>query len=264
LTAGAREPLPAALLGPRFGLAFALAVLLGWTASFVWLLASDLQAWSAPALIVVVVLRALVQSGLFIVGHDAMHRSLLPGQPRANDRLGQLVLTLYGLLPWRRSRLNHRRHHRAPGGPLDPDFHGGNGMAGWFRRFLGAYLPWPRLLALVSTWCLLTFLLTALGGCHWPQAALRLLVAWILPLLLSALQLFVVGTVLPHRRAEACGNRHRAESLALPPWLSLLACYHFGYHWEHHEYPQVPWFGLAGVRRQHLQQPQLPSIRLAR
>jgi beta-carotene ketolase (CrtW type) len=93
---------------------------------------------------------------------------------------------------------------------------------------------------------------------------MRVLVAWILPLLLSALQLFVVGTVLPHRRAEACGNRHRAESLALPPWLSLLACYHFGYHWEHHEYPQVPWFGLAGVRRQHLDQLQLSSIRLTR
>jgi len=120
------------------------------------------------------------------------------------------------------------------------------------------------LLALISAWSLLTCLLTLLGGLHWPQVALRVLVAWILPLLLSALQLFVVGTVLPHRRAEACGNRHRAESLALPPWLSLLACYHFGYHWEHHEYPHVPWFGLAGVRRQHLDQLRLPSIRLAR
>ena len=258
------EPLPAALLGPRFGLAFALAVLLVWAASLVWLLTSDLQTWSAPALMLAVLLRALVQSGLFIVGHDAMHRTLLPGQPRANDGLGQLVLTLYALLPWRRSRLNHRRHHQAPGSPRDPDFHGGTGLAGWFRRFLGAYLPWPRLLALISAWSLLTCLLTLLGGSPWPQAALRVLVAWILPLLLSALQLFVVGTVLPHRRAEACGNRHRAESLALPPWLSLLACYHFGYHWEHHEYPQVPWFGLAGVRRQHLDQLRLPSIRLAR
>ncbi len=260
MTAGTREPLPADLPGPRIGVAFALAVLILWTASLVWLLASDLHTWRAPALILVVVSRALVQSGLFIVGHDAMHGTLLPGQPRANDGLGQLVLTLYALLPWRRSRLNHRRHHRAPGSPQDPDFHGGSGLAGWFRRFLGAYLPWPNLLALVSAWCLLTLL----GGSHWPQAAFRMLVAWVLPLLLSALQLFVVGTVLPHRRAEACGNRHRAESLALPPWLSLLACYHFGYHWEHHEYPQVPWFGLAWVRRHHLEQGQLSSIRLAR
>lgn len=257
---GAREPLPAELPGPSFGLAFALAVLLVWTASLFWLLASDLHTWSVPALVMVVVLRSLVQTALFIVGHDAMHGTLLPEQPKANDGLGQLVLTLYALLPWRRSRLNHRRHHRAPGSLRDPDFHGGRGLAGWFRRFLGAYLPWPRLLALVSAWCLLALL----GGSHWPQAALRLLLAWILPLLLSALQLFVVGTVLPHRRAEACGNRHRAESLALPPWLSLLACYHFGYHWEHHEYPNVPWFGLAGVRRQHLEQLQLSSMGLTR
>ena len=76
-----------------------------------------------------------------------------------------------------------------------------------------------------------------------------MLVAWILPLLLSALQLFVVGTVLPHRRAEACGNRHRAESLALPPWLSLLACYHFGYHWEHHAFPHLAWHQLPQARR---------------
>jgi len=241
-----------------------LAVLLVWAASFAWLLASDLQTWSAPALILVVVFRALVQSGLFIVGHDAMHRTLLAGQPRANDCLGQLVLTLYALLPWRRCRLNHLRHHRAPGSPLDPDFHGGTGLAGWFRRFLGAYLSWPRLLVLVSAWCLLTYRLTLIGDSPWPQAAIRVLVAWILPLLLSALQLFVVGTVLPHRRGEACGNRHRAESLALPPWLSLLACYHFGYHWEHHEYPQVPWFGLAWVRRQHLERLQLSSIQPAR
>ena len=79
MTVGAREPLPAVLLGPRFGLAFAVAVLLVWTASLGWLLASDLHTWSAPALVLVVMLRALLQSGLFIVGHDAMHRTLLPG-----------------------------------------------------------------------------------------------------------------------------------------------------------------------------------------
>ena len=260
MTAGAPEPLPKALLGPRFGLAFALAVLLVWTASLVWLLLSDLEAWSPAALTLVVLGRTLLQSGLFIVGHDAMHGTLLPGRPRANDGLGQLVLTLYALLPWRRSRLNHRRHHRAPGGPLDPDFHGGTGLVGWFRRFLGAYLQWPRLLALVSAWSLWTLL----GSAPWPQAAARVLLAWILPLLLSARQLFVVGTVLPHHRGEACGNRHRAESLGLPPWLSLLACYHFGYHWEHHEYPQVPWFGLAGVWRQQLKQGKLPVTGITR
>ena len=257
---GAPEPVPSSLLGPRFGLAFALAVLLVWTASLIGLLSSDLLHWSPLSLALVVLLRTLLQSGLFIVGHDAMHGTLVPGQRRINDALGQLVLTLYALLPWRRCRLNHRRHHRAPGSSRDPDFHGGSGLAAWFRRFLGAYLSWPRLLALVTGWIVLVLL----GPPQWPEAAARVLMVWILPLLLSALQLFVVGTVLPHRRGEACGNRHRAESLALPPWLSLLACYHFGYHWEHHEYPQVPWFGLAGVWRQHRQTPPLPFPVLAR
>jgi hypothetical protein len=34
---------------------------------------------------------------------------------------------------------------------------------------------------------------------------------------------------------------HNARSSSMPIWLSLLTCYHFGYHWEHHEYPYVPW-----------------------
>ena len=260
MTVGAPEPGPATLLGPRFGLAFALAVLLVWTASLVGLLSSEVMHWSPLALVLVVVVRTLLQSALFIVGHDAMHGTLVPGQRRINAALGQIVLTLYALLPWRRCCLNHRRHHRAPGSSLDPDFHGGTSLAAWFQRFLGAYLSWPRLLTLVTAWILGVLL----AAPEWPEAAARVLLVWILPLLLSALQLFVVGTVLPHRRGEACGNRHQAESLALPPWLSLLACYHFGYHWEHHEYPQVPWFGLAGVWRQQRQRSPLSIPVLAR
>ena len=43
-------------------------------------------------------------------------------------------------------------------------------------------------------------------------------------------------------------NPHRARSNGYPPWLSFLTCYHFGYHFEHHEYPYVPWWGLSSVR----------------
>ena len=71
-----------------------------------------------------------------------------------------------------------------------------------------------------------------------------------LPLLLSSLQLFVVGTYLPHRSSRVRSrDRHQAASLAWPPALSLLACFHFGYHWEHHHNPSLPWYRLPDRRR---------------
>jgi len=40
----------------------------------------------------------------------------------------------------------------------------------------------------------------------------------------------------------------RARSLDVHPALSFLACYHFGYHFEHHARPDLPWWTLWQVR----------------
>ena len=82
----------------------------------------------------------------------------------------------------------------------------------------------------------------------WQQACLRVFTACTLPLLLSSLQLFVVGTYLPHRRHGSGGS----ISLAWPSWLSLLACYHFGYHREHHDNPTQSWYQLSAARARGL------------
>ena len=47
---------------------------------------------------------------------------------------------------------------------------------------------------------------------------------------------------LPWRRAAPRAN------LDLHPVLSLLACFHFGYHYEHHARPDLPWWRLWQVR----------------
>ncbi len=77
---------------------------------------------------------------------------------------------------------------------------------------------------------------------------LNLGIFWLLPLVLSSMQLFYFGTYLPHREdlSPFC-DHHRARSLDLPPIWSLLSSYHFSYHWEHHEYPQIPWYQLPLV-----------------
>jgi len=46
----------------------------------------------------------------------------------------------------------------------------------------------------------------------------------------------------------------------LPEWLSLLACYHFGYHLEHHQDPQLAWHELPRRRREGAASSLAPSV----
>lgn len=238
------RPQPSAL-----GLAWALLLLSAWAGSLVLSLLLPLAGPSAPLRLTLVILqRTVLQTGLFIVAHDAMHGSLLPWAPRWNDRLGRLSLWLYACLPWQACRRNHRRHHQAPAGPVDPDHHGAHpsGPLRWYLRFMATYLTAAQMAALLGSWLLALLLLQPFVG----HCLLRLLLFWSLPLLLSSLQLFVFGTYLPHRQGpRRSQDRHRAASLSWSEPLSLLACFHFGYHWEHHHHPWLPWFRLPAARR---------------
>ena len=234
---------------PRWGLGFALTIFGAWVVSLLLLLRVPLSGpWLTPApLALALALRTFLQTGLFIVGHDAMHGSLLPEAPCWNDRIGRIALALYAGLPWDRCRHNHHLHHQEPAGPGDPDHHGdGHGWIRWYAGFLASYLRSGQMLRLLSAWGLAL----AWASPRTAQPLLNLLLFWTLPLLLSSLQLFVVGTYLPHRSSRVRSrDRHQAASLAWPPPLSLLACFHFGYHWEHHHNPSLPWYRLPDRRR---------------
>jgi beta-carotene ketolase (CrtW type) len=203
-------------------------------------------------LLLAVLLRSQLQTGLFIVGHDAMHRVLLPAAPRLNDRIGALVLGLYAALPFDRCLRQHQRHHRAPGTALDPDFHGPgqSSVLAWYGRFMARYLSPGQMSLLLTAWALLA----------WCSSVQSVLLFCTLPLMLSSLQLFLVGTVLPHRRGAGPELAQHTRSLALPEWLSLLACYHFGYHLEHHQAPQLAWHELPRRHREGAASPLAPSV----
>ena len=203
----------------------------------------------ALLVLLAVLLRSFLHTGLFIVAHDAMHGVLWPACPDANARWGRLALTLYAGLPYGSCRTKHELHHRFSGGPGDPDFHSSEGPAvrealHWFIHFLASYLSWGQMTRLLGGWLALGMLSLALT----PTALLNVLLFFSLPLLLSSLQLFVFGTYLPHRALEPQAEAHRPRSLNLPVWLSLLTCYHFGYHWEHHQYPWLAWHQLPDSR----------------
>lgn len=229
------------------GFWLALGIIGSWFASLLFLLFLNLNHLSLIWLVLAVLGRTFLHTGLFIITHDAMHRSLMPRNRSINDLLGHLAVGLYAFLPYEHCRSNHCRHHHSPAELGDPDFHDGQHTHPfcWYIKFMKEYLSVGQLTVLLTTWCLCLWILQGFTQ----TSLLNVLLFWTVPLLLSSIQLFIFGTYLPHReKTGELSNSHRAQSTPYPVLLSLLTCYHFGYHWEHHEYPRVPWYALPSVR----------------
>ena len=225
------------------GLGLAAAVVGGWLALHVidvFLLPRGTALALSPLL---VALQCWLSVGLFIVAHDAMHGSLAPFRPAVNRAVGRTVLMLYAGIWYDALVARHFAHHRAPGTDEDPDF-AGDGHIGfwrWFGRFFAEYLSVGQVARLMAGSALYLIVLGV------PLE--RLLLFWALPAILSAFQLFYFGTYLPHRAEdEAFGDAHRARSNDFSWTMSLLTCFHFGYHHEHHDNPAVPWWRLPAMR----------------
>ena len=175
-----------------------------------------------------------------------MHGGLCPGRQRRNDSLGSIALWLYAALPYGPCRRKHHRHHRASGTAEDPDFCPDGQVPAWwwYRQFMAGYLSWRQMAGLLGSWALLMAIFGGQNSWIW----LNILLFCTLPLLISSLQLFVFGTYLPHRQQRSPVYAAHPASLDLPVWLSLLACYHFGYHRVHHDHPSLRWFELPRMR----------------
>ncbi|HBE17161.1 MAG TPA: beta-carotene ketolase [Cyanobacteria bacterium UBA11149] len=200
-------------------------------------------------LVLAILVRTFLHTGLFIIAHDAMHGSLVPNHKVANDLIGKFAIWLYAFFPYERYRENHWQHHHYPGQIRDPDFHDGihRHPLRWYLKFIGEYLPLSQFIILGSSWGLIFYILNQI----FDISLVNFIVFWILPLLLSSIQLFYFGTYLPHGGNEKdSSNSHHAHSTNYPIFWSFLTCYHFGYHWEHHEYPNIPWYRLPEIRFQ--------------
>jgi beta-carotene/zeaxanthin 4-ketolase len=238
------------------GLWVAALIIFLWIGSLGFLLSINIDRFTAPCILAMILGRTFIQTGLFIVAHDAIHGSLMPCikalspvvNRRCNDTIGQLAVVLYALLPYRKLAMNHHKHHRYPGQASDPDFHDGTHHSpfAWYLKFMREYLDRRQKLVLFFGIGVIFFALHL--GLH--VALPNLFLFWILPIVLSSMQLFFFGTYLPHRFASSnADDAHRIISSNYRPIFSFLTCYHFGYHWEHHEYPSTPWYGLPLVRQ---------------
>lgn len=198
------------------------------------------MAW---AVVPLVLIQMWLSTGLFIISHDAIHGSLAPGRPKVNRSIGWLATTLYAGFNYDVLEEAHHRHHRHVGTAEDPDFcaHHPTDPVKWFWQFFKGYFGW-RPLIFVNTVVAIYWLI--LGA-----PMLNIFLFYGLPALASAGQLFYFGTYLPHRHgASAFHDHHNARTTNVGWVASLLSCYHFGYHHEHHLFPQEPWWRLPARR----------------
>ena len=216
-----------------------------WSSLHVWgVFFQPLHGLGAVVAPLLILLQSWLGAGMFIVAHDAMHGSLAPGRPRLNAAVGQACVGAYAAFSFQRLNVQHHRHHRSPGSIDDPDFHAAAPTRFW-PWFLGFFLRYfgLREFAIVTA-VLIAYLL--LGA-----RPLNLILFWATPAILSALQLFVFGTWIPHRHhaaSSAFPDHHNARTLPMSWILSLLTCFHFGRHHEHHLSPDTPWWRLPQIK----------------
>jgi len=224
------------------GIFVAMMIISIWAVSLSLLLAIDISNFNFFIILSLIFWQTFLYTGLFITAHDAMHGVVFPQNIKLNHFIGSLCLCLYGFLPYKKLLKKHWLHHHYPASELDPDFHDGNNenFFLWYLYFMKNYGDWQQIASLIVLYNLIVFCL------HIPSENLTYF--WVIPSLLSSLQLFYFGTFLPHREPkEGYIEPHRAQTIPRSIWWSFITCYHFGYHQEHHEYPHLAWWQLPRI-----------------
>ena len=227
------------------GVISAIIIISVWLSSLIFSLTIHIEHLAVWLIILMIIWQTFLYTGLFITAHDAMHGTAFFKNKNINKIIGMLAVLLYAMFSYKKLLTKHHQHHKSPGTQNDPDFHDGihKGFWKWYIHFLFNYLTWKQFLIMAVVFNLLYHLLNI--------ALVNLILFWILPAIMSTIQLFYFGTFLPHRELnDIFKDHHRARSNDFNILFSFLTCYHFGFHWEHHEYPYVPWWKLPEVRKQ--------------
>ncbi|WP_223651205.1 fatty acid desaturase [Hymenobacter psoromatis] len=233
LIAPAARVAPAPLAGR--GVAAAVLILASWGGLLAFLLAGYRPDWHSPAPYLLVLLQTHLYTGLFITAHDAMHGVVSPHK-RLNNALGTICALLFAYNWFPNQIAKHHAHHRYVGTQDDPDFHPTDhpGFLPWLLRFAWNYVTWWQVLAMAATYNVLKI--------WFPQT--NVIAFWMVPAILATLQLFFFGTYLPHRGEHEEDNQHKSRSQLRHHVWAFVSCYFFGYHYEHHDQPYLPWWRL--------------------
>lgn len=208
----------------------ALLIISLWMVSITLLMRFDFS-FTNPLVYIFVLIQMHLYTGLFITAHDAMHGTVAMGNKKLNNAIGQICTLLYAVFPFQKLNTEHHKHHKFVHTNDDPDYYEGNFFV-WYYQFIKQYLSWWQIVAMAIIYNVLKLYI--------PEQ--NLLMFWVVPSLLSTLQLFYFGTYLPHKGEHQ--NIHHSKTQSKNHIWAFLTCYFFGYHYEHHESPGTPWWRL--------------------
>jgi beta-carotene/zeaxanthin 4-ketolase len=220
------------------GLLIALLIISLWFVHLFYLLIF-VEVSFAPIMLIHVAVQTYLYTGLFITAHDAMH-GLVSSNRLVNTIVGQSATWLFAALSYSRLNKKHQLHHRFPGEAADPDYYtGSQNFWRWWFSFLKNYVSWWQIITMAIIFNVLQI---------WVNQ-FNLVFFWIIPSILATFQLFYFGTYRPHRLPHTESMMpHNARSQNGSHLGAMLSCYFFGYHYEHHESPQTPWWKLYRIK----------------
>lgn len=217
------------LIKKHTGVIIAFFIICCWSLSTWWGFQLELS-WSSPWAYCYFFLQTHLYTGLFITAHDAMHNAVSKNKA-LNQWIGRISAVLFAFNFYDKLNRKHHQHHRFVATDQDPDFHRG-GFWAWYLSFAKQYVTiWQILLIAITFNILIQF---------YPEP--NVLIYWALPSIASTFQLFYFGTYLPHRGEH--DNKHFSNSQKKNHAWAFFSCYFFGYHYEHHDLPNMPWWQL--------------------
>ncbi|GAB2705035.1 fatty acid desaturase [Mucilaginibacter koreensis] len=211
------------------GILVALLVIGCWVTSTLLLMQWQVN-WRNPLLYLFMLLQMHLYTGLFITAHDAMHGTVA-SNPKVNTLIGCVTTFLYAAFWYPKLYTKHHKHHSHVHSDDDPDYHHGNFVT-WYFTFIRNYLSIWQVIFMAALFNILMIWI--------PQP--NLILFWVVPSLLSTLQLFYFGTYQPHKGEHE--NPHHSRTQSKNHVFAFLSCYFFGYHYEHHASPGTPWWKL--------------------
>ena len=191
---------------------------------------SFLNPWN----ILITLILTHLYTGLFITAHDAMHGTVSASE-KVNNSIGKLCVILYACFSYDKIKEKHHSHHKHVATDEDPDYHNSNFFV-WFWMFMKNYMVLRQLLLMAILYNILNL------GFGIPKV--NLILFWIVPPILSSLQLFYFGTYLPHKNPKEIHNKYKSRTQNINIFWGFVSCYFFGYHYEHHAKPGTPWWKL--------------------
>lgn len=220
------------------GVFFASVIVLTWSSHLYYCLVFVEPDFKSFAFYIHIIIQTYIFTGLFITAHDSMHQSISKNRS-INLFFGRIAAFLFAGLSYKKLLVNHKLHHKYPGTNLDPDFSASQNILIWWMSFLYRYISIIQFIIMAAAFNL--FKLFA--------EEVSIISFWVVPAVLSTFQLFYFGTYRPHMQPHTDDmNPHNARTLKKNHVWAMLSCYFFGYHHEHHELPQTPWWQMYKLK----------------